>query len=83
MEIRNVKVLGSGCSNCQKLEKTTIDALKQLGLKVEVEHVTDFSEIAQYGVMRTPALVVNDQVVSAGKVLKTNEVIDLINQLSE
>jgi small redox-active disulfide protein 2 len=63
-----IKVLGSGCTNCQNLEKATREALLELGLDAELEHVTDPGEIASYGVMRTPALVVDEEVVVSGRV---------------
>ena len=74
----NVKVLWSGCSKCNELEKNTVEALKELGMDTEIEHVTDFAKIAAYGVMTTPALVVGDKVVSYGKVLKKDEVVKLL-----
>lgn len=75
----SVKILGSGCSKCNQLEKATIEALKELGMDFDVDHVSDFAEIASYGVMTTPALVVDGKVVSYGKTLKKNEVIKLLN----
>ena len=63
-----IKVLGSGCTNCQNLEKATREALAQLGLDATVEHVTDPADIASYGVMRTPGLVVDEEVVLSGRV---------------
>jgi small redox-active disulfide protein 2 len=63
-----IKVLGSGCANCQKLETATRAALVELGLDAKLEHVTDPGQIASYGVMRTPALVVDDEVVLSGRV---------------
>ncbi len=69
-----VKVLGSGCKKCMDLETATKEALQSLGMADEVEHITDFGEIASYGVMNTPALVVDGNVVSVGKVLKSKEV---------
>lgn len=74
----NVKVLGSGCSKCNELEKNTVEALKELGMDTEIEHVTDFAKIAAYGVMTTPALVVGDKVVSYGKVLKKDELVKML-----
>ena len=68
-----IKVLGSGCANCQTLEKRTIQALDLLGLDAKVEKVTDYAAIAAYGVMSTPALVIDDQVVLAGRVPKVAE----------
>lgn len=76
-----VKILGSGCAKCEDLEKNVVEALKQLGKSTEVEHVTDFVAIASYGVMTTPALVVDGKVISYGKVLKVEEVINLIKDI--
>lgn len=64
----NIKILGSGCTNCKNLEKNTLDAIAELGLAAEVEKVTDPGEIVSWGVMSTPALVIDDEVVLAGKV---------------
>ena len=75
-----VKVLGSGCKKCNQLEEATKAALTELGLDASVEHVTDFAQIAAYGVMSTPALVVDGKVVSYGKVLKKEEVMALIQK---
>lgn len=76
----SVKVLGSGCAKCNQLEAATIDALSELGMDTAIEHVTDFAKIAAYGVMSTPALVVDGKVVSYGKVLKKDEVIDILRK---
>jgi small redox-active disulfide protein 2 len=62
------KVLGSGCANCQRLTKLTEQALSELGVEAQVEKVTDYAAIAAYGVMSTPALVVDEQVVMAGRI---------------
>lgn len=75
-----VKVLGSGCKNCHALLENTKSALKTMGLAEDVEYVTDMQRVMQYGAMRMPVLVVNEKVVSAGKVLKPNEVIALLHQ---
>ena len=63
-----IKILGSGCANCQRLTALTEQALTELGSSVQVEKVTDYAEIAAYGVMSTPALVVDEQVVMAGRI---------------
>ena len=76
----SVKVLGSGCAKCNQLEAATKEALVQLGMADMIDHVTDFSQIAAYGVMTTPALVIDGKVVSYGKVLKTEEVIKLLQK---
>ncbi len=74
-----VKVLGSGCKNCHALWESTKEAVRSLGLRVEVEYVTDMQQIMTYGVMSMPALVVNDQVVSMGKVLKAPDIARLLS----
>ena len=76
-----VKVLGSGCAKCNQLEAATKEALAELGMDTTIEHVTDFSKIAAYGVMTTPALVVDGKVVSLGKVLKTEEVVKILQKV--
>lgn len=76
-----VKVLGSGCDKCNQLDIVTREALKQLGMDTTIDHVTDFSQIATYGVMTTPALVVDGKVVSYGKVLKVDEVIKILQKV--
>ncbi len=77
----NIKVLGGGCDKCNQLEAATVEALTELGMDTTIEHVTDFSVIATYGIMSTPALVVDGKVVSYGKVLKKNEVIDILKDM--
>ena len=69
-----IKILGSGCKKCVTLNENTHQALSNLGLRAEVLKVTDFAEIAAYGVMSTPALAIDDQVVSVGKVLTAGEI---------
>ena len=78
---RGVKVLGSGCAKCNALEQATREALAELGMETTIDHVTDFAQIASYGVMSTPALVVDGKVVSYGKVLKKDEAKDLIRKV--
>ena len=76
----SILVLGSGCANCQKLEQNVHKALEQMGnTTLQVAHITDFTQIASYGVMSTPALVVNGKVVSSGKVLQPEEIIPLLS----
>lgn len=76
-----IKVLGSGCKNCHALLEASKEAVKNMGLSIEVEYVTDMEKIMEYGVMRMPALVVNEQVVSMGKVLKADDVEKLLHKL--
>ena len=79
--VKAIKVLGPGCKKCVELEKNTKEALSSMGDNSELIHVTDYAEIAAYGVMNTPALVVDGKVVSMGKVLKKNEIVELINSV--
>lgn len=69
-----VKVLGSGCKSCHELYENTKEAVKNKGLDVEVEYVTDMEKVMAYGAMSMPVLVVNEKVVSVGRVLKASEV---------
>jgi small redox-active disulfide protein 2 len=73
-----IKVLGTGCKNCVALEKATRQAVESLGLAATVEKVTDYPSIAAYGVMATPALVVDERVVVSGRVPTAREVGDLL-----
>ena len=75
-----VKVLGSGCTKCNALEEVTRQALTELGMEPVVGHVTDFAQIAAYGVMTTPALVVDGRVLSTGRTLTKDEAVALIKQ---
>lgn len=75
-----IKVLGSGCAKCNALEEATRAALSELGMDTTIDHVTDFTQIAAYGVMTTPALVVDGKVVSYGKMLKKDEAKALIQK---
>ena len=70
----NVKVLGGGCSKCETLLANTKEAVANTGIEAEVEYVTDFAVIAGYGIMSMPALMVDDKIVSMGKVLKSKEI---------
>lgn len=78
-----IKVLGSCCGNCTALVENTKIALKELGIDCEVEKVTDFAEIAKYGVMSVPALVINERVVSFGKVLKPKGIVKILEGVAK
>lgn len=69
-----IKILGPGCRNCEKLEKNTRVALEELDMDASVEKIEDFKVIASYGVMQTPALVVDEEVKSFGKVSTVKEI---------
>lgn len=74
-----IKILGSGCKKCITLGENTQAALANLGREAEVLKVTDIAEIAAHGVMSTPALVIDEKVVSVGKVLSTGDVEKLLS----
>ena len=75
----NIKVLGSGCANCKALESRTNEAIDLLGLEADIEKVTDVVEIAAYGVMSTPALVIDEDVVVTGRVPNVAELQQLLS----
>lgn len=76
-----IKVLGPGCASCHRLFENTKTAVKNMGLSVEVEYITDMAKVMEYGVMSTPALVINENVAAMGKVLKANEIEQMIHKL--
>lgn len=76
-----VKVLGAGCASCHQQYENAKEAVKNMGLSVEVEYITDMAKVVEYGVMSMPAIVVNEKVVSMGKVLKVADVVKLLHQL--
>lgn len=76
-----IKILGPGCRNCVTLERVTREAVAELGLTAEIEKVTDYAEIAAHGVMSTPGLVVDGQVVLSGRVPTVRGVRELLAPL--
>jgi len=76
----NIKVLGTGCAKCKSLEKVTREAVAEMGINAEVEKVEDIVKIMQYGVMRTPALVINEKVVISGSLPSITEIKELISK---
>jgi small redox-active disulfide protein 2 len=74
----SLKVLGSGCANCNRLEANAKQAVTALGVEAAVDHVRDMAAIMAYGVMRTPALVVNEKVVVSGRVPTPEELTTMI-----
>ena len=69
-----IKVLGSGCANCKKLEAITHQVVDQLGVQAEVVKVTEYPDIMAYNIMSTPGLVINEKVVSTGRIPTPAEV---------
>jgi small redox-active disulfide protein 2 len=74
----NIKLLGPGCTNCQRLEDSVTKAVEQLGIEADIAKVTDYAEFMKYGIMSTPALVVNEEVKIAGRVPSLEEVVTVL-----
>lgn len=75
-----IKVLGSGCKNCNTLEERTREAALRLGIDAQIEHVTDMAQIMGYGVMSTPALVVDEELKLSGRVPSVDEIAALLGR---
>jgi small redox-active disulfide protein 2 len=73
-----IKILGTGCPKCKKLEENARQALKEAGVDATIEKVTDLDKIMDYGVMITPALVIDEKVLASGKLLSASDIIALI-----
>lgn len=73
-----IRILGTGCKKCDKLEENTKAALEKMGKDAEIIKVSDIREIVSYGVMTTPTLVIDDKVVSSGKVLKPKAIMKIL-----
>ena len=80
--VESIKVLGAGCKSCHEMYENTKEAVKNTGLAVEVEYITDMEKVMGYGVMSMPALVINEKIVSMGKVLKAADVDKLLGDFS-
>ncbi|TSD02246.1 MAG: hypothetical protein Athens071425_93 [Parcubacteria group bacterium Athens0714_25] len=76
----NIKILGTGCPNCQKLEANTKQALKELNLQNEIEKITEIQDIMSYGVMSTPALLINEEIKVFGRVAEVKEIIAFLQK---
>jgi small redox-active disulfide protein 2 len=70
----NIKILGSGCANCKRLEAMTRKVVTTAGLPAEIEKVTDYAEIMRWDILATPGLVINGKVVSAGRIPSETEI---------
>lgn len=81
--VLHIAVLGSGCSRCKALEAAVNEAVEELHLNAEISHITDYAEIASYGIMSTPGLAVNGSIVSAGIVLTKAQIIDILKPYAE
>lgn len=76
----DIKVLGTGCARCKSLEKATRKAAEELRIDAVIEKIEDIQKIMEYGVMRTPGLVINGKVVLSGQVPKVSELMDILTQ---
>ena len=76
----NIKILGGGCANCDKLEANAKEAVKQLGIEAEFEKVKDPKQYSLYGILITPGLVIDDKMVSYGRVTSVEDIIKLIQK---
>ena len=74
----NIKILGSGCARCHQLEKTTKEVVKELGIDASIEEVKDMMKIVQYPILTTPGLIINEELVCAGRVPTKAELAHLI-----
>ena len=70
-----IKILGSGCPNCKRLEQETKKAVRNLAIEAEFEKVTDYQKIMEYDILSTPGLVINEKVVSSGKIPSQSEIV--------
>ncbi len=77
-----IKILGSGCANCKRLEQEVREALTDSTLDYEVVKVTDYADIGAYGIMSTPGLVMNETVVATGRIPKRQQIVDWAKQFS-
>jgi small redox-active disulfide protein 2 len=75
-----IKVLGTGCAKCKKLEQLTKETVAEMGIKANIEKVEDIYKIMQYGVMRTPGLVIDEKVVLTGRLPKSSELKELLSK---
>jgi small redox-active disulfide protein 2 len=74
----NIKILGTGCPNCKKLEASVLGAIRELELEAEVDKITEIQDIVNYGVMSLPAIVVDGEVLLSGKVPDIKEIKELL-----
>jgi len=76
----NIKILGTGCARCKTLEQVTRNAVSEMGISADIEKVEDIVKIMNYGVMRTPALVIDEKIAMSGRVPSLNEVKDVLSK---
>jgi small redox-active disulfide protein 2 len=77
-DVMRIKILGTGCPNCKRLEKVTREAVANLGIDAEITKVTEMTDIMNYPILATPGLVINEELVSSGRVPSKAEVTSMI-----
>ena len=75
-----IKILGTGCPKCRQLEKAVIDTLSELNMTANISKEQDIMKIMEYGIMRTPGLVINEKVVLSGRLPSSNELKQILSQ---
>ena len=81
MEIKSIKILGrDGCRNCSRMFQDTIDILAEKNISCDCQHVTDLQQVMSFGIMSLPGLVINDKVVSYGKILSKADILKFIEE---
>ena len=75
-----IKILGTGCAKCKKLTANAEKAVKNLGMDITITKVEELDKIIAYGIMVTPGLVINEEVISAGKLLTVNEIENILKE---
>lgn len=78
--MKKIAILGSGCAKCKQLEENTKAAVAAIGMEAEVVKITDMNEIAEYGMVMTPAIVVDGKVKASGKVLDAEKIAELLQK---
>ena len=79
----NIKILGGGCASCTKLYENTEKAVTEMSISANIEYITDIQKIMEYGVMKMPALIINEQIAAIGKILKSAEIIKILEKVSD
>ena len=75
-----IKVLGAGCKSCQEMYVNAMDAAEKFGLCADVAYITDMPKVVAYGVMKLPALVIDEKIISQGKILKADDIEKLMKE---
>ena len=76
----HIKILGPGCINCYLVEQIAVDALEMLDVEATLEHITDYDEMRKYLIMATPGLVINEELVCAGRIPSVEEVVSWVRE---